>query len=143
MYLKPSSSACRSSSRSNLGNMSWSPAPASWPYWRRSSLKIIPTPRPSWASCAFASCSAERPAGERERVHRRVVEDGEAPGQVGALRGGGHLLPDGRDVLLHLRVGILPDALLYLRRAFLADRDLLVLRDERELALARDRVADA
>ena len=82
------------------------------------------------------------PAGERERVHRRVVDDVELPGQRGPLGLRGHLLADLRDVALHVRVGDEGVGLLDLGGGLLPELDLLLLRDERDLPVPRDRVAD-
>ena len=79
----------------------------------------------------------------RERVDRGVVHHMELPGQVGPLGLCRHPLADVGNVGLDLRVIVEADRLGHFLGPLLAHLDLLRLGDQRQLALAGDRVAGA
>ncbi|MNC86278.1 hypothetical protein D3C83_19250 [compost metagenome] len=81
--------------------------------------------------------------GDGKRVDRRLVDDGELPGQAGALGRLRQAQPEIADV--PLQRGIVVDAHLGpdLRVGFAAERDLLRLAHQRELAPSRHRVRRA
>ena len=72
-----------------------------------------------------AARDEHRSAGQRERVHDRVIDDVELPRDVRALRDPGDREPEAGDVALHGAVGHKADRCDGLLRAFLAHRDLV------------------
>ena len=82
-------------------------------------------------------------AGQRERVDRGAVDDGERPRQVGAMRVARELLADLVDVALQVRIVVDAHLPADLGVLLLADRELLGLAEERHLLLAGDRVRRA
>ena len=90
-----------------------------------------------------ASRDVDRTAGQRERVHRRVLDHVELPGQVLAVRVLRERLPHLADVRRELRVLVQAYALLDVLRGLLAHVDLLRFGDEVQLQVAGRGVAHA
>src|SRR6185436_21173689 len=82
-------------------------------------------------------------AGQREGVDGGVVDDGEVPGQVGALGARGELAAESLDVALQLAVVVKTELLHHLLVVLTAESDLLVLAVEVELFVASRGVGGA
>src|SRR5436305_1013791 len=76
------------------------------------------------------------PSRQREGVHHRIGHHPEGPGESGALRPRGQLLPNPVDVLLEPRVRIDAEQALDLLVVVAPQLDLLLLGDQGELRLA-------
>ena len=82
-------------------------------------------------------------AGQRERIHCRLIHNRELPRKVRPFRELGELQADAAHVLLQRRVLVDPYLGFYLGVGFAAQGDLLGLAHQRELALAGDGVRRA
>ncbi len=87
-----------------------------------------------------AAGDEDRPAGQGEGVDHRVVHHREGPRQVGLLRCRGQAVADARHILLQLGVVVPSQLGDGVGGLLLAERDLLLLADQRKLALAGCRV---
>ncbi len=90
-----------------------------------------------------AARHVDEAAGDRKRVHRRVVDDAERPGQIGPLGVGGNPGTQILDVALQRLVRIQADRRDDVLVRLAAHLDLLRLADQGQLALAGDRVGGA
>ena len=91
-----------------------------------------------------AAIDGDLAAGQRPRIRHRAVQDDELVRQL-SIADGGELLADAGDVRRELGIERVLAALHLLRRRvlLLADGDLLIGGDERELAIAGHRVDHA
>src|SRR5215213_8872438 len=80
---------------------------------------------------------------QREGVHRSIIHDVKFPGKIGTFRCHGHALAEGGHVRIELGILVQTDALGHILGSLLSHLNFLRFRDQRELALARDRVPGA